>query len=203
MKIYEIVQPATEPVEPEPTQQDVAQIQGLLGTIDPATEQPQSLLNKLNGWIKQYPVLDRVTDMLPQTRLIKAIAGAVDNIEAGNGQGALQALAGGLTGGAANTVNQVNRVASTGTALAQGDVQGAALAAGGGVAKVAQAANVGQNLAQNNLTGAAQAVGGSVAKAANVANKVQQYAPQVQQALAPQQPAVSEDLSRIRTLSGI
>lgn len=208
MKINEIVQPVVQ-AEPEPTQQDIQQIQGLLGTIDPAKEEPQGLLTKLSGWIKQYPVLDKVTDMLPQTRLIKAIANAVDNIEAGNGQGALQALAGAVTGGAAANINQVNRAVNTGTALAQGDVQSAALAAGGSVGKVAQAANVGQNLAQNNLQGAAQAVGGTVAKTANLANKAQQYAPQaqaaIQTALAPntQQPAVSEELTRIKHLSGI
>jgi hypothetical protein len=135
MLIKEITQPAV--VEPEPTDKEVADITALLGTIDPVKEQPQTLLNKLTGWMKQYPVLDKVTDIIPQTRLIKAIAAAADAIEAGDSKTALTALAGVVGGGVA----QLSKAVNVGTALAQGDVNQAALAAGGTVSKVAKAAN--------------------------------------------------------------
>ena len=69
-----------------------------MGTIDVKTEKPQSLLNKLTGWMKEYPLLDKVTDLIPQTRLIKAIAAAADAIESGDPKSALASLASGLTG---------------------------------------------------------------------------------------------------------
>lgn len=139
MKIREIVQEeaAVATQEPEPTQQDIQQIQGLLGTIDTAKEEPQGLLNKVTSWLKQYPILDRVTDIIPQTRLVKAIASAIDAVETGDSKGALNALASVVGGGVAQAARAVN----VGTALAQGDAQGAALAAGGTVGKVAKAAN--------------------------------------------------------------
>ena len=134
MLIKEIIAPlpqSSAAVEPEPTNKDVADIQALLGTIDPVKEQPQTLLAKLTGWMKQYPLLDKVTDIIPQTRLIKAIAAAADAIEAGDSKTALNALAGIVGGGVAQVAKAVN----VGTALAQGDVNQAALAAGGKVAK--------------------------------------------------------------------
>lgn len=60
--------------ELEPTPQDIQTITALLGTIDPVKEQPQSLLAKLTGWMKSHPILDKVTDIIPQTRMVKAIA---------------------------------------------------------------------------------------------------------------------------------
>jgi hypothetical protein len=194
---------AQQPVEPTPDQ--MAQGEQLLGTIDPQVTPPEQAANKLTGWLKQYPWLDRVTDLLPATRVIKAAANAIDAIQAGDPKSAIAALAG--AGGRA--IQQANTLTNVGTNLAQGDVQAAALAAGGKIGQVARTADVTQNLAQNNLAGAAQAAGGTVAKAANVAQKAQQYAPQAQQAiqtaLAPQQQpqAVSEEITRIRQLSGL
>ncbi len=43
--------------DPEPTPKDVADIQALIGTIDPQKEQPQTLLNKLSGWMKTILIL--------------------------------------------------------------------------------------------------------------------------------------------------
>lgn len=168
MQIKELLEAAGEipPQEPapavtvdaEPTGKDVEEIQALLGTIDPVKEQPATLLNKLTGWLKDYPILDKVTDIIPQTRLIKAIALAVDSIEAGDNRGALAALAGGLTGGVGKAVSTLNTVANTGTALAQGDVGAAARAAGGNVAKLAKGADAAASLAQGNVAGAVGAV---------------------------------------------
>jgi len=207
MKIREVTDPQLPSPQPQqtadPTPEQMKQGEQLLGTIDPTVTPPEQAANKLTGWLKQYPWLDRVTDLLPATRVIKAAASAIDAIQAGDPRQAIAALAG--AGGRA--IQQANTIAQTGSALAQGDVQGAALAAGGKIGQVAQAATVTQNLAQNNLAGAAQAVGGTTAKVANVAQKVQQYAPQAQQAvqtaLAPQTQPVSEEVARIRRLAGV
>ena len=220
MKIREITeeQPAAtaqaapttgaQPAAAEPTQQQLAQGEQLLGTIDPQVVPPETGAKKLLGWLKQWPILDRVTDLLPQTRVIKAAIAAIDAIQAGDMKSAVTALASAGVGGAAGqALNQTNRAVQTGTALAQGNVTGAALAAGGQVAQVGRAANVVQNLAQGDTMAAANAAGGNVAKVANTVNKVQQYAPQVgqavQTALAPQQQQVSEELARIKFLSGL
>jgi hypothetical protein len=122
----------------EPTPQDIADVTALLGTIDPVKEQPQSLLAKLTGWMRSYPILDKVTDIIPQTRMIKAIASAIDAIESGDSKMALNALAGVVGGGLA----QASKAVNVGTALAQGDVNQAALAAGGTVGKLAKGANI-------------------------------------------------------------
>jgi hypothetical protein len=178
-------------VEAEPTQKDVADIQALLGTIDPVKEQPQTLLNKLNGWMKQYPILDKVTDIIPQTRLIKAIAAAADAIEAGDNKTALNALAGAVGGGIAQAARAVN----VGTALAQGDVKSAALSAGGNVANLAKGASAVNTLAQGGTAvQAAQDLGGTAAKLAKGAEFVQNK-------LAPANEP--DDVARVRKLSGL
>ncbi len=124
--------------ELEPTPQDIQTITALLGTIDPVKEQPQSLLAKLTGWMKSHPILDKVTDIIPQTRMVKAIAAAIDAIETGDSKTALTALAGVVGGGLA----QVSKAVNVGTALAQGDVNQAAQAAGGTVGKLAKGVNI-------------------------------------------------------------
>jgi hypothetical protein len=179
-------QPATT-VEPEPTQKDVQDIQALLGTIDPQKEQPQTLLNKLNGWMKQYPILDKVTDIIPQTRLIKAIAAAADAIEAGDSKTALNALAGAVGGGLATIAKGVN----VGSALAQGDVKGAALAAGGNVAKAAKGAGAVASLAQGDVAGAVGTVNKTAGTAVNA----------LQQRLAST--VEDRELARIRELARV
>jgi len=182
--------------EPEPTPKDISDIQALLGTIDPAKEQPQTLLNKLTGWMKQYPLLDKVTDIIPQTRLIKAVAAAVDAIEAGDSRTALNALAGAVGGQLA----QVARAVNVGTAVAQGDVKGAALAAGGTIANVAKGVGAVNTLAQGGTIGqAAQQVGGTVAKVAKGAEFVQnKLAP-----TATQTASALDELARIKQLANV
>jgi hypothetical protein len=179
--------------EPEPTPKDVADIQALLGTIDPAKEQPQTLLNKLNGWMKQYPILDKVTDIIPQTRLIKAIARAADAIEAGDNKGALSALAGAVGGQLAQVAKAVN----VGSALAQGDVKQAALAAGGNVANAAKGISAATSLAQGDVAGAV----GTVNKGAGQAVTALQarMAPKTDTALA----SAPDELNRIKQLANV
>ena len=230
MKIYEIVDPApTAPVaepqapvatapaqqaaEPEPTPQDIQTVQGLLGTIDVKTEKPQSLLNKLTGWMKAHPLLDKVTDLIPQTRLVKAIAAAADAIESGDPKAALASLASGLTGNVGKAVQQANTLVNVGSNLAQGNVQGAALAAGGNVANVAKGVGAVNTLAQGGTVAqAAQQIGGTAAKVARGAEFVQNklaptataQAPAQQpttMAQAPQPDSTDAELARIKKLA--
>jgi hypothetical protein len=191
----EVVAAPTNTVEPEPTPKDVADIQALIGTIDPAKEQPQTLLNKLNGWMKQYPILDKVTDIIPQTRLIKAIAAAADAIEAGNSRTALNALAGAVGGQLAQVAKAVN----VGSALAQGDVKQAALNVGGNVANLAKGVGAVSSLAQGDVAGAV----GTVSKGAGSAVAA------LQNKLAPKAPAdtalaqAPDELARIKQLANV
>ena len=181
-------------VEPEPTPKDVADIQALLGTIDPVKEKPQTLLNKLSGWMKTYPILDKVTDIIPQTRLIKAIAAAADAIEAGDNRGALNALAGAVGGQLANVAKAVN----VGTALAQGDVKSAALAAGGNVANAAKGISAAASLAQGDVAGAV----GTVNKTAGTAVNALQ-ARMAPKADATQTAQAPDELARIKQLAQV
>ena len=224
MKIYEIVNPQPQAVAPtvepqpqvaqapvatqelEPTPQDIQTVQGLLGTIDVKTEKPQSLLNKLTGWMKEYPLLDKVTDLIPQTRLIKAIAAAADAIESGDPKSALASLASGLTGGVGKAVQQANTLVNVGSNLAQGNVQGAALAAGGNIANVAKGVGAVNTLAQGGtVQQAAQQVGGTAAKLAKGAEFVQnKLAPTAQPTATAQAPVQSDadaELARIKKLA--
>jgi hypothetical protein len=191
----EVVAAPTDAVEPQPTAKDVADIQALLGTIDPVKEQPQTLLNKLNGWMKQYPLLDKVTDIIPQTRLIKAIAAAADAIEAGDSRTALNALAGAVGGQLATVARAVN----VGSALAQGDVKSAALAAGGNIANAAKGVGAVTSLAQGDVAGAV----GNVSKGAGQAVSA------LQAKMAPKAPAdtalaqAPDELARIKQLANV
>ena len=219
MKIYEIVDPAPQAVapvaepqpqvaapqpaaEPEPTPQDIQTVQGLLGTIDVKTEKPQTLLNKLTGWMKEYPMLDKVTDLIPQTRLIKAIAAAADAIESGDPKTALASLASGLTGNVGKVVQQANQLVNVGSNLAQGNLQGAALAVGGNVATAAKGIQAANTLAQGGtVQQAAQQIGGTAAKVAKGAEFVQnKLAPQQPTATA-QAPDADSELARIKRLA--
>jgi hypothetical protein len=146
MLILEITEPqataqsTVAPVEEIP-QDEIADVKQLLSTIDPVKEQPESLLNKLTGWMSAHPLLDKITDLIPQTRMVKAIASAVDAIESGNKTLALRSLATVVGGSTGKQLAQLYRGVDTVSALQKGDLQGAALAQGGNIAKVAQAAN--------------------------------------------------------------
>jgi len=187
----EVVVAPTDAVEPAPTPKDVADIQALLGTIDPVKEQPQTLLNKLTGWMKTYPILDKVTDIIPQTRLIKAIAAAADAIESGDNKGALNALAGAVGGQLATLAKGVN----IGSALAQGDVKQAALAAGGTVANAAKGISAASSLAQGDVAGAVGTVNKTAGTAVNALQA--RMAPKADTAQAP------DELARIKQLANV
>lgn len=194
MLIKELVNPP----EVEPTEKDIADIQALIGSIDPQREQPQSLLNKLTGWMQTNPIIDKVTDIIPQTRLIKAISAAIDSIEAGDSKQALASLASGLTGGVGRAVSTVNTALNTGSALAQGDIKGAALAAGGNVAKVAKGVGAASSLAQGDVAGAV----GNISKTAGTAVNALQNKLASKPAEEPAQ-VETDELARIRKLARV
>ncbi len=187
--------------EPEPTAKDVEDVQALLGTIDVTKEQPESLLNKLTGWMRTNPILDKATDIMPQTRLVKAIAAAVDSIEAGDNKGALASLASGLTGGIGKAVGTVNTALNTGAALAQGDVRAAALAAGGNVGKLAKGVGAAQSLAQGDVAGAVSNVNKTAGTAVNALQQKLAPAQQTAQAKDPEPAAEDRELARLRELA--
>ena len=139
MKINEIIAPVD--AEEEPTPQEIQQVQDLIGTIDPVKEQPQTLLRKLTQWMQQYPLIDKITDIIPQTRMVKALSTAVDAIERGDKTQALNSLATVLTGTAGKAVSTVARTVNTAQALQQGDLKTAVAAQGGTAAKLVRAAN--------------------------------------------------------------
>lgn len=189
----EPVQPTA--VEPEPTIKDIEDVKQLLATVDPVKEKPESLLKKLTSWMSAHPLLDKVTDLIPQTRLVKAIAAAVDALESGDKMSALNSLASGLTGNAGKAVSTLARGANTVAALSQGDVKGAALAAGGTAAQVARGVGAASTLATGGtVTQAAQQLGGTAAKVAKGVEFVQNK-------LAPATAQEPDELERIKQLS--
>lgn len=135
-----VPQPTSIPagLPPEPSPEEIKDVEQLIGTIDTVNAQPESVLNTITGWMKSHPLLDRITDLIPQTRLVKAIGAAVDAIEAKDTKQAIQALATVIGGSTAQAVGQVNRTVNTVTALQKGDPLAAAQAYGGTVGKLAR-----------------------------------------------------------------
>lgn len=189
MKIREITEaaPMTATATTEPDTAEIKAVQDLIGTIDPQREQPQNLLNKLTGWMREHPLLDKITDLIPQTRLVKAISAAVDSLEASDPKQALADLASGLTGSVGKAVGQANALVNVGSNLAQGDIKAAALSAGGNAAKLAKGAGAVTSLAQGDTVGAI----GNVSKSAG----------KVAGALQPTSTASADELERIKQLS--
>jgi hypothetical protein len=134
-----VPQPTTIPagLPPEPSAEEIKDVAQLIGTIDTQNTKPETVLNTITGWMKSHPLLDRITDLIPQTRLVKAIGAAVDAIEAKDTKQAIQALATVIGGSTAQAVNTVNRTVNTVSALQQNDPIQAAKAMGGTVGKLA------------------------------------------------------------------
>lgn len=143
MLISELLKEDPQDIDAEPTPEDIQAVQQLLGTIDPVKEQPETLLNKLTSWMRSNPLLDKITDIIPQTRIVKAIASAVDAIESGDRTLALSSLAAVVGGNVGKNMATLARGANTATALQQGDLKGAVQAQGGTAAKLA---NLGTNI---------------------------------------------------------
>jgi hypothetical protein len=139
-----VIPAGTPPQELDPTPQEIKDVEQLIGSIDPQRETAQSMLNTITGWMRSHPLLDRITDIIPQTRLVKAIGAAVDAVEAKDTRKAIQALATVIGGSTAQAVNTVNRTVNTVSALQQNDPVALARAQGGTVGRLA---NIQQTLA--------------------------------------------------------
>lgn len=129
--------------ESQPTPQDIDEIEQLIGTIDSKQETAQSLVNKLTTWMKEHPIIDRVTDLIPQTRMVKAVARAIDALEQGDYKQALNSVATVVGGNVATLAKGVN----VAHALSQNDPLQAVQSLGGGAGNLVKGYNMGQNLA--------------------------------------------------------
>lgn len=139
---------------------------------------------------EQVPkAVDIITDIIPQTRLVKAIATAADNLTKGDKQAALNSLASGLTGSAGQAVKQVSRAVNTATALGQGNITGAMKAAGGTAATIARASSAAQDLAQGNVAGAV----GSIADSPTAADVASTWLPTGKQPSSIQDQDTAQD----------
>ena len=126
MKIKEITEQAT---EAEPTIQDIAAVKQMVNDLP--KEQPQTALSKFTSFMDRYPVVDVLTDFIPQTRLVKALLNTASSLEQGDKSAALASISTALTGsvgkavdvgqrvqGVAQAVNAYNQTGATQTALA-------------------------------------------------------------------------------------
>jgi hypothetical protein len=90
----------------------------------------------------EYPMIDKVTDFIPQTRMVKSLVRAMHNIEQGDYKNAALSLAG-ITGG---TLGDMAKGYNMGQALANKDWSGAARAYGGAVGDLARGLDIGTKL---------------------------------------------------------
>lgn len=184
MKIHELFEQTDFALaNQEPSQEDVDTVQDFINTIDPQTDTPQQVLTRLEQLQQEYPLLDRITDMIPQTRMVKQIALAVDSLVANKPMAALAHL-GRVVGGGVATAATVAHAAQS---LAKGDYTGAAQQAFG----VTQIGRRGQQLAQH------------VGQAAQALNDPNQALTDIRNRILPQQVVDrSSELERLRQLSG-
>jgi len=129
--------------EPQPTPQDFDEIEQLIHSIKPEQETAQSLVNKLTTCMKEHPIIDRVTDLIPQTRMVKAVARAIDALEQGDYKQALNSVATVVGGNVATLAKGVN----VSHALSRNDPLQAVQSLGGGAGNLVKGYNMGQNLA--------------------------------------------------------
>lgn len=174
----------------EPSVEDVDAVKDFIDSIDPQTDTPQQVLTRLQQLQQEYPLLDRITDMIPQTRMVKQIALAVDSLVANKPMAALSHLGRVIGGGVAAAA----AVAHAAQSLSKGDYTGAAQQAFGAT-QIGRDLNRGQQVAQR-VGQAAQAL----------ADPAQAYTDLRNRILPQQAPAQvvdrSSELERLRQLSG-
>jgi len=192
MKIRELIEQTDfELANQEPSQQDIDTIQDFIDTIDPQQDTPKQVLTRLQQLQQEYPLLDRITDMIPQTRMAKAVALAVDSLVANRSMDALTHL-GQVVGG---QVAKAATVANTAQSLAKGDYMGAARQAFGAT-RLGQDYNRGQQMVQR-FDQATQALSNPQQAYTDLKNRIIP-----QQAPAPVDNKTDE-LERVKKLSGI
>lgn len=118
MKINEITDPApaapTE-VEAPPTQQEIQAVQQMVASLP--KEPPQTALTKFTNFMNEYPVVDILTDFIPQTRLVKALINTAANLEQGDNKAALTSISTALTGSLGKAVDVGLRAHDVATAV--------------------------------------------------------------------------------------
>ena len=173
----------------EPSQDDIDTVKDFVDTIEHL--EPRQALTRLQQLQQEYPTLDRILDLIPQTKLVKNVALAVDSLIANRPQDALSFM-GRAVGG---TVGTIATVANVGSSLKAGDYVGAAqqtLAA----TPVGQTVNKGFQLGQRAGI-AGQALMDPMTALTTMKNRI----------LPQQEPAPvdnkTDELERVKRLSGI
>ena len=118
MKIYEITNTAPaapNEVEEQPTQQEIQAVQQMVASLP--KEPPQSALTKFTNFMSAYPVVDILTDFIPQTRLVKALINTAASLEQGDNKAALTSISTALTGSLGKAVDVGLRAHDVATAI--------------------------------------------------------------------------------------
>jgi hypothetical protein len=119
MKINEITNPSpaapANEIEAEPTQQEIQAVQQMVSSLP--KEPPQSALTKFSNFMNAYPVVDILTDFIPQTRLVKALLNTAASLEQGDNKAALASISTALTGSLGKAVDEGLRAHDVATAV--------------------------------------------------------------------------------------
>jgi hypothetical protein len=175
-----------------PDQEDINTVKDFVDVVSEL--EPRQALTKLQQLQKEYPMLDKILDMFPKTRLVKGLALAVDSLTDKRPMDALTHL-GGALGGPVATAAAIGNVAKS---IGKGDYKDAARQAFN-YTPIGRGYNRGQQMAKQ------------VDQAANIlSNPKQAYADLKDKILPQQEPApiynysfnTDQELDRIRRLSG-
>jgi hypothetical protein len=118
MKINEITDPAPAApaeVEAAPTQQEIQAVKQMVASLP--KEPPQSALTKFTNFMNEYPVVDILTDFIPQTRMVKALINTAASLEQGDNKAALSSISTALTGSLGKAVDVGLRAHDVATAV--------------------------------------------------------------------------------------
>jgi len=173
----------------EPSQEDLDTVQDFVDIIEHL--RPAEALTRLQQLQREFPTLDHILDLIPQTRLVKNIALAVDSLIAQRPQDALNHL-GRAVGGAVGTMATV---ANVGSSLKAGDYVGAAK-------QTLAATPVGQTVNKGFQLGKRAGIAGQA-----LMDPATAYTTMKNRLLPQQEPAPvdnkTDELERLRRLSGI
>lgn len=173
----------------EPSQEDVDTVKDFVDTIEHL--KPQQALTRLQQLQQEYPTLDRILDLIPQTKLVKNVALAVDSLIANRPQDALNFL-GRAVGG---TVGTIATAANVGSSLKAGDYAGAAQ-------QTLAATPVGQTVNKGFQLGQRAGIAGQV-----LMDPMTALTTMKNRILPQQEPAPvdnkTDELERVKKLSGI
>jgi len=223
---------AVQPTPPErlaQRQQEWDEAEALLKQIDSDDDGVSELTAKgivdtVNGWMKTHPTIMTALKLLPQTRLVLTVVNAATSIARGDAKGALQAVAGIAGGGLAQNLGTLAKGTDIAQTAAQGNYVDAAKTALDfvpGSDRVQTAIDTGQKLAQGDIRGAVRNTGNPfVAQADDLvgraekaytagaglvsdADKLKHAQTLAQTTGLDKKIKISEDIDRIRVLSGL